>query len=196
MIARPVGSNMGLRRTVVGLWLPIVLGLLVQGCAAQPGSESLSARSSAQGLAAPTTLSDATSARTPLSVASPTLGPPSAAQLSHARALANKAAAANGDPGSVSGVAVLAMRDAAMSYVFSGPITGPNVPVMVVLVHGRFNGEGFDVPPGQTAQRGDELVAIVDLQTGMANDVAQRNVAGGSQELDLTTLGIVAPLPS
>lgn len=83
-----------------------------------------------------------------------------------------------------------------MSYVFSGPITGPNVPVMVVLVRGRFNGEGFDVPPGQTAQRGDELVVIVDLQTGMANDVAQRNVAGGSQELDLTTLGIVAPLPS
>jgi hypothetical protein len=139
----------------------------------------------------------ASSSPVPLSAPPTTAGIALTSQqlASVAQWVANVASSA-GDMTPGPGLAVLSRRAAALKLITPGDTVDSDQPVIVVLVHGKFDGSVFDHPPGVTVPGGDEMLASFDASTGQVEDFTLLDTAHGRQAPDLGTLGPVSNLPA
>ena len=117
-------------------------------------------------------------------------------QLASAARWVARAALGTGDVHQGSGIAVLSRRGAAIQLITPGDTVDSNQAVVVVLVHGKFDGSVFDHPPGVTVPGGDEMLASLDATTGQVEDFTLLDTAHGRQAPDLRILGPVSNLPA
>lgn len=171
------------------LWcvlLPLsVAGMVLTACAAPvPAASSASGAPESSSLA-------------PLSTAPATVGIAlTSQQLTSAARWVARVAASTGDVDPGPGIAVLSRRGAAIQLITPGDTVDSNQAVVVVLVHGRFDGSVFDHPPGVTVPGGDEMLASFDAATGQVEDFTLLDSAHGRQAPNLRTLGPVSNLPA
>ena len=165
------------------LALPVT-ALLLTACAARTPAAS----------SAPVSGTPDSSSPAPLSTAAATIG---VALTSQQLASAARwvAIAAGGDVHPGSGIAVLSRRAAAVQAISPGDTVDSNQAVIVVLVHGKFDGSAFSHPRGVTVPGGDEMLASFDATTGQVEDFTLLDTAHGRQAPDLRTLGPVSNLP-
>ncbi|HEY5455964.1 MAG TPA: hypothetical protein VIJ96_10880 [Acidothermaceae bacterium] len=170
----------------VVLALPVA-GMVLTACAAPVPAAS----------SAPASGALESSSLVPLSTAPATVGIAlTSQQLASAAQWVARAAASTGDVHQGSGTAVLSRRGAAIQLITPGDTVDSNRAVIVVLVHGKFDGSVFDHPPGVTVPGGDEMLASFDATTGQVEDFTLLDTAHGRQAPDLRTLGPVSNLPA
>jgi hypothetical protein len=116
-------------------------------------------------------------------------------QLASAAQWVAGAAASSGDVHPGPGIAVPARRGAAVQLITPGDTVDSDQAVIVVLVHGKFDGNVFSHPRGVTVPGGDEMLASFDATTGQVQDFTLLDTARGRQAPDLRTLGPVSNLP-
>jgi hypothetical protein len=133
----------------------------------------------------------------PLSTAPATVGIAlTSQQLASAAGWVARAATISGGVRPGPGIAVLSRRGAAIQLITPGDTVDSNQAVIVVLVHGQFDGSVFDHPPGVTVPGGNEMLASFDAATGQVEDFTLLDTAHGRQAPDLRTLGPVSNLPA
>ncbi len=170
-----------------GLLALPVAGMVLTACAAPaPASSS-----------APASGAPESSSPTPSSTAPATVGIAlTSQQLTSAAQWAAGAAASDGDVHPGPGIAVLSRRAAAVQLITPGDTVDSNQAVIVVLVHGKFDGSVFSHPRGVTVPGGDEMLASFDATTGQVEDFTLLDTEPGRQAPDLRTLGPVSNLPA
>ena len=176
-------SHAGLSR---GLLAFPVAGIVLTACAAPVPTCSSAPASVAPESSLPATVSSA-SATVGIALTSQ--------QLANAAQWVAGAAASSGDVHSGSGIAVLSRRGAAVQLISPGDTVDSDQAVIVVLVHGKFDGNVFSQPRGVTVPGGDEMLASFDATTGQVEDFTLLDTAHGRQAPDLRTLGPVSNLP-
>ena len=117
-------------------------------------------------------------------------------QLASAAQWVARAASSTEDVHPGPGIAVLSRRGAAVQLITPGDAVDSNQAVIVVLVHGKFDGSVFDHPPGVTVPGGDEMLASFDANTGHVEDFTLLDTAHGRPAPNLWTLGPVRNLPA
>lgn len=170
-----------------GLLALPVAGMVLTACAAPTPAASSAPASGTPESSSPALLSTAPAA---VGVAL------TSQQLASAAQWVAGAAASEGDVHPGSGVAVLSRRAAAVQVLAPGDTVDSDQAVIVVLVHGKFDGSAFSHPRGVTIPGGDEMLASFDATTGQVEDFTLLDTGHRRQAPDLRTLGPVSNLPA
>ena len=127
----------------------VLLALSVAGTALTACAAPVPAASSAPatGALASSSIEDLGSAATTVGIAL------TSQQLASAAQWVARAASSTEDVHPGPGIAVLSRRGAAVQLITPGDAVDSNQAVIVVLVHGKFDGSVFDHPPGVTVPR-------------------------------------------
>lgn len=169
-----------------GLLALPVAGIVLTACAAPVPA----------GSSAPASGAPESSLPAPVSSAFATVGIAlTSQQLASAAQWLAGAAASSGDVHPGPGIAVLSRRGAAVQLITPGDTVDSDQAVIVVLLHGKFDGNVFSHPRGVTVPGGDEMLASFDATTGQVQDFTLLDTARGRQAPDLRTLGPVSNLP-